>query len=174
MCSWWVSLSAFTRLRRALKCTELTGSGFSFVSSLMLCHVLHIFLPSTGSLEITWQEIMVGVESGLLMFPINILIITIFRSIKPRIVSKSQKDDEGHTRPPAITIPSILKVCSAVLLSDWFCAFYQPHHWPCEHRDTFSDQFMLYLKCSAWLWLLCNVYSANWYLLCIPPRIQKR
>lgn len=94
----------------------------------MLCHVLHIFLPSTGSLEITWQEIMVGVESGLLMFPINILIITIFRSIKPRIVSKSQKDDEGHTRPPAITIPSILKVCSAVLLSDWFCAFYQPHH----------------------------------------------
>ncbi|XP_040889158.1 polycystic kidney disease protein 1-like 2 [Toxotes jaculatrix] len=63
-----------------------------------------------GSLRITWQELMVGVESGLLMFPINILIITIFRSIRPRIVSKSQKDNsEESLQPPAVTIPTILK-----------------------------------------------------------------
>ncbi|KAF3686523.1 Polycystic kidney disease protein 1-like 2 PC1-like 2 protein Polycystin-1L2 Precursor [Channa argus] len=64
---------------------------------------------SIGSLHITWQEFMVGVESGLLMFPINILIITIFRSIRPRVV-KSKKDDfENTVRPPAITVPTILK-----------------------------------------------------------------
>lgn len=54
-----------------------------------------------------------GVESGLLMFPINILIITIFRSIRPRIVSKSQNDNFETLRSPAVNIPTILKVCFA-------------------------------------------------------------
>ena len=70
------------------------------------------FCVSTGSIQITWQEIMVGVQSGLLMFPINILIITIFRSIKPRMISKSHKgDSEESLRPAHVNIPSILKVC---------------------------------------------------------------
>ncbi|XP_062248969.1 polycystin-1-like protein 2 [Platichthys flesus] len=65
---------------------------------------------SLGSLHITWQELMVGVQSGLLMFPINILIITIFRSIRPRIISTPQKDDcEESLRRSAVTIPTILK-----------------------------------------------------------------
>lgn len=65
---------------------------------------------------------MVGIESGLLMFPINILIITIFRSIRPRIVSKPHKDDsEGTSRPPAVTMPSILKVCFALY---WLWVYY--------------------------------------------------
>lgn len=67
--------------------------------------------PCPGSLQITWQDIMVGVESGLLMFPINILIITIFRSIKPRIVSKAPKNSsEDKVRPRLVTITTILKV----------------------------------------------------------------
>lgn len=71
-------------------------------------------LSLPGSLQITWQEIMVGVESGLLMFPINILIITIFRSIRPRVVSKNGKaNSERNLRPFAVTVPSILKVCLA-------------------------------------------------------------
>lgn len=57
---------------------------------------------------------MVGVESGLLMFPINILIITIFRSIRPRVVSKNDKTNlERNLKPFAVTVPSILKVCWA-------------------------------------------------------------
>ncbi|KAG8001601.1 Polycystic kidney disease protein 1-like 2, partial [Nibea albiflora] len=109
----WVSIvdppsrSPFTRAQRVsccmslLLCTMAINIAFWNIPVDEESPVLFSF----GSLEITWQEIMVGVESGLLMFPINILIITIFRSIKPRIVSKSQKDDESHTRPPAITIP---------------------------------------------------------------------
>lgn len=84
---------------------------------LTTCQVLQIdfavfwFLPSLpGSLQITWQEIMVGVESGLLMFPINILIITIFRSIRPRIVLKSRNKEEGNARPARVTVPSVLRV----------------------------------------------------------------
>ncbi|XP_070825753.1 polycystin-1-like protein 2 [Chaetodon trifascialis] len=71
-------------------------------------------LFALGSLQITWQEIMVGVESGLLMFPINILIITIFRSIRPRIISKTGSSEE-NLRPPAVTIPSILKDTQEVI-----------------------------------------------------------
>lgn len=59
---------------------------------------------------------MVGIESGLLMFPINILIITIFRSIKPRVVSKKKGDDEENLKFAPVTIPSILKVGFALFL----------------------------------------------------------
>lgn len=69
---------------------------------------------SLGFIRLTWQEIMVGIQSGLLMFPINILIITIFRSVKPRIVTKKE-DDEEIVKPPPITIPSILKETQEVI-----------------------------------------------------------
>lgn len=77
------------------------------LDSIMVC--FHV----PGSLEVTWEEIMVGVESGLLMFPINILIITIFRSIKPRFVQPKEKNhDMQGLKPLAVTMPTILKVLS--------------------------------------------------------------
>lgn len=111
---------------------NLRGKG-SAISDCYVC--LGFFSAPPGSLQITWQEIMVGVESGLLMFPINILIITIFRSIRPRIVSKSKKgNSEENLRTPTVTIPSILKVCCTLsyfygcdhvqcILCHFFCAF---------------------------------------------------
>ncbi|XP_034536415.1 polycystic kidney disease protein 1-like 2 [Notolabrus celidotus] len=114
----WVSIvdppsrSPFTRAQRVSCCMSL-------LLCTMAINIAFWNLPvdenspvvlSLGSLQLTWQEIMVGVQSGLLMFPINILIITIFRSIKPRIISKSKKgDSEGNVRPPAVTLPTILK-----------------------------------------------------------------
>lgn len=57
---------------------------------------------------------MVAVESAALMFPINILIITIFRSIRPRVVSASKKDDGiEKPKPFAPSVPTVLKVRSA-------------------------------------------------------------
>ncbi|XP_060892627.1 polycystin-1-like protein 2 [Labrus mixtus] len=114
----WVSIvdppsrSPFTRAQRVsccmslLLCTMAINIAFWNIPLNENSPVLF----SLGSMNITWQEIMVGVQSALLMFPINILIITIFRSIKPRIVSKSKKDDpEEVLRPPAVTLPNILK-----------------------------------------------------------------
>ncbi|XP_058485936.1 polycystin-1-like protein 2 [Solea solea] len=60
-----------------------------------------------GSLQLTWQNVMVGIQSGLLMFPINILIITIFRSIRPRSVAKKPKREEQ--KMDAVTVPTVLK-----------------------------------------------------------------
>lgn len=65
-----------------------------------------------GSFELTWQQIMVAVESALLMFPINILIVTIFRSIQPRVknddpdVAKTNSSDKSSV----VSMQTILKV----------------------------------------------------------------
>lgn len=37
-----------------------------------------------GHFEFTWQQFMVGVQSSLIMFPVNILIVSIFRNTRPR------------------------------------------------------------------------------------------
>lgn len=96
---------------------------------------------SPGSLQITWQEMMVGIESGLLMFPINILIITIFRSIRPRAVPQNDSS-ERNVRPFAVTVASVLKVCFTLgvyslclsLFSLWLCL-------PLGHRGAdFLDE----------------------------------
>ncbi|XP_042266749.1 polycystic kidney disease protein 1-like 2 [Thunnus maccoyii] len=120
----WVSIvdppsrSPFTRAQRVsccmslLLCTMAINIAFWNIPTDEDSPVLFSF----GSLKITWQDVMVGVESGLLMFPINILIITIFRSIRPRIISKSQKaDSEDNLRPQAVTIPTILKDTEEVI-----------------------------------------------------------
>ncbi|KAK7913234.1 hypothetical protein WMY93_013445 [Mugilogobius chulae] len=89
----WVSVwdppsrSPFTRAQRISCCMSL-------LLCTMAINIAFWNLPvsedsavvvSMGFIQLTWQEIMVGIQSGLLMFPINILIITIFRHIKPRL-----------------------------------------------------------------------------------------
>ncbi|CAK6973388.1 polycystic kidney disease protein 1-like 2 [Scomber scombrus] len=120
----WVSIvdppsrSPFTRAQRVsccmslLLCTMAINIAFWNIPTDENSPVLFSF----GSLKITWQEVIVGVESGLLMFPINILIITIFRSIRPRMTSKSRKgDSDDNLRPQAVTIPTILKDTEEVI-----------------------------------------------------------
>ncbi|XP_077420923.1 polycystin-1-like protein 2 isoform X2 [Vanacampus margaritifer] len=120
----WVSIvnppsrSPFTRVQRVSCCMSL-------LLCTMAINIAFWNIPededspvvfSIGSLHITWQDIMVGVESGLLMFPINILIITIFRSIKPRIVSKTEKSSSEETlRPRLVTMATILKETEEVV-----------------------------------------------------------
>lgn len=36
-----------------------------------------------GHFEFTWQQFMIGVQSSLMMFPLNILIVSIFRNTRP-------------------------------------------------------------------------------------------
>uniref|UniRef100_W5MAE3 PLAT domain-containing protein n=1 Tax=Lepisosteus oculatus TaxID=7918 RepID=W5MAE3_LEPOC len=106
----WISIldppkrSPFTRVQRVSCCMCL-------LLCTMAINIIFFNLPadssspvliSIGSVKITWQEIMIGIESGLLMFPINILIITIFRNIRPRQSRDKEKDrEESSTESPA-------------------------------------------------------------------------
>ncbi|XP_061102628.1 polycystin-1-like protein 2 [Conger conger] len=97
-----------------------------------------------GSLEVTWEDIVIGVESGLLMFPINILIISIFRSIKPRL-PQAESGDAAQTRHRVPTIDTFLKETGelVIILSRNTKNKVSP---PEKEVETFSD---LYAALSA-------------------------
>lgn len=53
-------------------------------------------LFSPGKIEFTWQEVMIGLESSILVFPINLLIVQIFRNTRPRLpLEKDEKPEQG-------------------------------------------------------------------------------
>ncbi|KAM8774755.1 LOW QUALITY PROTEIN: polycystin-1-like protein 2 [Rhynchonycteris naso] len=56
-----------------------------------------------SKIEFTWQEVMIGLESSLLMFPINLLIIQIFNT-RPQ-VTKEHNTGKWDTRSPS-SVPS--------------------------------------------------------------------
>lgn len=47
-------------------------------------NVIYIFEWATGQIEFTWQQVMIGIQSSIIMFPINLLIVSIFRNARPR------------------------------------------------------------------------------------------
>ncbi|KAI4874710.1 hypothetical protein NFI96_029136 [Prochilodus magdalenae] len=114
----WMSIvdpprhSPFTRVQRVSCCMCL-------LLCTMAINIMFWNIPTNedspviikiGSYSLTWQQIMVAVESALLMFPINILIVTIFRSIKPRIPPFEEKSKSTDwSKPNAVSMQTILK-----------------------------------------------------------------
>lgn len=50
----------------------------------------------TGHIEFTMQQVMIGIQSSIIMFPINLLIVSIFRNTRPR-QRKSKKSGKERT-----------------------------------------------------------------------------
>ncbi|CAH2324536.1 polycystic kidney disease 1-like 2 [Pelobates cultripes] len=95
--------SPFTRVQRVSCC-------FSLLLCTMLTSIMFWGVPTDpaeqkmdlGKIEFTWQEVMIGFESSLLMFPINLLIVQIFRHIRPRQSKDStDKEKDKVSMPPA-------------------------------------------------------------------------
>ncbi|KAM6177463.1 polycystin-1-like protein 2 [Erethizon dorsatum] len=90
--------SRFTRVQRVSCC-------FSLLLCTMLTSIMFWGVPKDpveqkmdlGDIEFTWQEVMIGLESSLLMFPINLLIVQIFRHARPR----AMKEQDAGTPSPA-------------------------------------------------------------------------
>lgn len=62
---------------------------------------------SSGKIEFTWQEVMIGLESSVLMFPINLLIVQIFRNTRPRLLmEKDGKRKQGPPHPTPLPQPT--------------------------------------------------------------------
>ncbi|RXM27247.1 Polycystic kidney disease protein 1-like 2 [Acipenser ruthenus] len=112
----WISVldpphrSPFTRVQRVSCCMSLLLC--TMAVNIMFWNMpvdpnSPVVFQFTSALVFTSQEIMIGVESALLMFPINILIITIFRSIKPRDPnSKKSKKNDLPKKSPCPQTPS--------------------------------------------------------------------
>ncbi|KAK0156326.1 Polycystic kidney disease protein 1-like 2 [Merluccius polli] len=185
----WVSIvnppwrSPFTRAQRVSCCMGL-------LLCTMAINIAFWNLPadpnsaimfSVGSMDITWQEVMVGVQSGLLMFPINILIITIFRSIKPRlsVVEKKKKKKEQEIQPPPVTISLILKETEEVVMS--LCQSPKNNMCGLEERLESTYQLPLALDKIHQVLLLMQgetestphwVFCSRYLLLCLAHLLQ--
>ncbi|XP_057568736.1 polycystic kidney disease protein 1-like 2 [Hippopotamus amphibius kiboko] len=112
--------SNFTRVQRVSCC-------FSLLLCTMLTSIMFWGVPKDpaeqkmdlGKIEFTWQEVMIGLESSLLMFPINLLIVQIFRNTRPRVTKEQdagkwdggtlslapsvQPVEDGFLTPEAVT-----------------------------------------------------------------------
>lgn len=56
------------------------------------------FLLFLGHIEFTWQQVMIGIQSSIIMFPINLLIVSIFRNSRPREkATKTDVSKQGNT-----------------------------------------------------------------------------
>ncbi|XP_039744757.1 polycystic kidney disease protein 1-like 2 [Pteropus medius] len=94
--------SNFTRVQRVSCC-------FSLILCTMLTSIMFWGVPKDpaeqkmdlGQIEFTWQEVMIGLESSLLMFPINLLIVQIFRNTHPWVTKEQStgKWDRGSLSP---------------------------------------------------------------------------
>ncbi|XP_004626039.1 polycystic kidney disease protein 1-like 2 [Octodon degus] len=123
--------SRFTRVQRVSCC-------FSLLLCTMLASIMFWGVPKDpaeqkmdlGDIEFTWQEVMIGLESSLLVFPLNLLIVQIFRHARPRgpkgqgagspaPVPSPQPMDDGLVTPEAVTKDTrrlISSLCRALKL----------------------------------------------------------
>ncbi|KAM5262602.1 polycystin-1-like protein 3 [Ctenodactylus gundi] len=92
--------SRFTRVQRVSCC-------FSLLLCTMLTSIMFWGIPKDpteqkmdlGKIEFTWQEVMIGLESSILMFPINLLIVQIFRNTRPRVSKEQNTGKQGQGSP---------------------------------------------------------------------------
>ncbi|KAI9536003.1 hypothetical protein NQZ68_038410 [Dissostichus eleginoides] len=90
-------------------CVQRVSCCFTLLLCTMLTSVMFYGIPTDpseqtmdmGLFEFTWQQFMIGVQSSLIMFPVNILIVSIFRNTRPRETScckrKTEKPDAEQT-----------------------------------------------------------------------------
>ncbi|KAM7014972.1 polycystin-1-like protein 2 [Tautogolabrus adspersus] len=85
--------STFTRVQRVSCC-------FSLLLCTMLTSIMFWGIPTDpseqtmdlGHIEFTWQQVMIGIQSSIIMFPINLLIVSIFRNTRPREKAPAKTD----------------------------------------------------------------------------------
>ncbi|XP_069554807.1 polycystin-1-like protein 2 [Brachyistius frenatus] len=79
-------------------CVQRVSCCFSLLLCTMLTSIMFYGIPTDpseqtldlGHFEFTWQQFMIGVQSSLIMIPVNILIVSIFRNTRPRKMSCCQ------------------------------------------------------------------------------------
>uniref|UniRef100_A0A8C4TYZ8 Polycystic kidney disease protein 1-like 2 n=1 Tax=Falco tinnunculus TaxID=100819 RepID=A0A8C4TYZ8_FALTI len=110
--------SSFTRVQRVSCC-------FSLLLCTMLTSIMFWGVPKDpaeqkmdlGKIEFTWQEVMIGFESSLLMFPINLLIVQIFRNIRSRPATQGREKKLGKNGRVSPSLPPTPQVTQAVSLT---------------------------------------------------------
>ncbi|XP_071754722.2 polycystin-1-like protein 2 [Centroberyx gerrardi] len=93
-------------------CVQRVSCCFSLLLCTMLTSIMFWGIPTDpseqtmdlGHFEFTWQQFMIGVQSSLIMFPVNLFIVSIFRNTRPREMScfkpKPDAEQENTSQTP--------------------------------------------------------------------------
>ncbi|XP_045071188.1 LOW QUALITY PROTEIN: polycystic kidney disease protein 1-like 2, partial [Coregonus clupeaformis] len=84
-------------------CVQRVSCCFSLLLCTMLTSIMFWGIPTDpseqtmdlGHIEFTWQQVMIGIQSSIIMFPINLLIVSIFRNTRPRETKPGKPKAEG-------------------------------------------------------------------------------
>ncbi|XP_042187044.1 polycystic kidney disease protein 1-like 2 [Oncorhynchus tshawytscha] len=99
-------------------CVQRVSCCFSLLLCTMLTSIMFWGIPTDpseqtmdlGHIEFTWQQLMIGVQSSIIMFPINLLIVSIFRNTRPRETKpgkpKAEVSKQGKTGRVSPSQPS--------------------------------------------------------------------
>ncbi|XP_072517247.1 polycystin-1-like protein 2 [Salminus brasiliensis] len=88
--------SKFTRVQRVSCC-------FSLLLCTMLTGIMFWGIPNdpseqsidVGNIKFSWKQVMVGIQSSIIMFPVNLLIVSIFRLTRPRKKIQEETSDQS-------------------------------------------------------------------------------
>ena len=115
----WFSI-AFRPVRSRFTCMQRVSCCLSLLMCSMLANVLWYRTPvqdqnnvliDLGFFEFTWHEILIGIQSSLVVFPINLLIVQLFRNrgVSPKAKQKyaerttARSDSNVRTKQRSIT-----------------------------------------------------------------------
>ncbi|KAL6045311.1 hypothetical protein STEG23_018459 [Scotinomys teguina] len=136
--------SSFTRVQRVSCCLSL-------LLCTMLASIMFWGVPKDpaeqkmdlGKIEFTWQEVMIGLESSILVFPINLLIVQIFRNTRPRL--PLEEDGKREQGPPNLA-PSPQPMEEGLLTPETVTKACPQPQLVLEQRDSLSRR----VQAGAW------------------------
>ncbi|XP_037646091.1 polycystic kidney disease protein 1-like 2 [Sebastes umbrosus] len=111
-------------------CVQRVSCCFTLLLCTMLTSIMFYGIPTDpseqtmdlGHFEFTWQQFMVGVQSSLIMFPMNILIVSIFRNTRPRETScckrKTKKTEQNSQSQTTTTTNMNVNVTLDTVIKD--------------------------------------------------------
>ncbi|XP_016090515.1 polycystic kidney disease protein 1-like 2 [Sinocyclocheilus grahami] len=93
--------SNFTRVQRVSCC-------FSVLLCSMLTSIMFYGIPTDpseqtmdmGQIKLTWSEVMIGIQSSFIVFPVNLVIVGIFRHSRPRKKKTKKEKEHKQSEPP--------------------------------------------------------------------------
>ena len=116
--------NSFTRVQRASCCLSVLFS--AMIANAMFYNIggdsegtIYI-----GPFQISWRQIVVGVQSGLIVAPVNIVIVLLFKSSKPRNTKGDKYREVDHVRELVDKVKDdgcVLPHCCVYLA--WFLCF---------------------------------------------------
>ncbi|MBN3306288.1 PK1L2 protein, partial [Amia calva] len=93
--------------RSNFTCVQRVSCCLSLLLCTMLTSIMFWGIPKDpseqkmdlGKIEFTWQQVMIGIQSSVIMFPINLLIVSIFRNTCPREKKSEQPSKQAKPEP---------------------------------------------------------------------------